>query len=263
MKRRQFFKQTLTATALATLPSIHAADPSRPRQNRELYELRIYTFQSNQTTAKLDGYLKDALIPALERLHLGPVGVFTPADTVPSPIVYVLIPFPNLESFASLHLRLEADPNYAQAARDFLTAPKSQPAYDRFESWLMAAFAGMPKLEAPAYRKEPERIYELRTYESPNEDKAKKKIEMFNKGEIGIMKRLKMGPVFYGEKLVGPRMPNLTYMLSAESRDAHKTHWKGFGPDPEWAKIKDLPEYADTVSKITSIYLKPAEYSQL
>src|SRR4029079_9533270 len=104
--------------------------------------------------------------------------------------------------------------------------PKSAPAFTRIQSWFLVAFAGLPKLEQPAYSLEKKpRIFELRTYESYSEAKALKKIEMFNSGEIDLMRDVKLGPIFYGQGLIGHDLPHLTYMLSGETREAHKEHW--------------------------------------
>ena len=57
------------------------------------------------------------------------------------------------------------------------------------------------------------RILELRIYESHSTKAGQKKIEMFNEGgEIAIFRKTGLRPVFFGETLIGPLMPNLTYM---------------------------------------------------
>jgi hypothetical protein len=86
---------------------------------------------------------------------------------------------------------------------------------------------------------------------------------MFNKGEIHVMRRVGLGPVFYGQSLVGRDRPHLTYMLWAEDPDAHKQHWAAFGADEEWKRLKVMPEYADTVSKTSNKFLVPTDYSQI
>jgi len=45
--------------------------------------------------------------------------------------------------------------------------------------------------------------------------------------------------------------------------EAHKESWSKFGPHPEWQRIIKLEEYANTVSSITRVFLKPVDYSQL
>jgi hypothetical protein len=103
----------------------------------------------------------------------------------------------------------------------------------------------------------------MRTYESFSEVKALKKIEMFNSGEIATMKEVGLAPVFYGQALIGANLPHLTYMTSAENDQVHKQHWDAFGKHPVWLKLKNDPQYADTVTKITKRFLKPTAYSQI
>jgi hypothetical protein len=178
--------------------------------------------------------------------------------------VLVLRTYPSLEVFATATARLSADPEYQKAGAEYLNSPKSNPAFDRIDSWLMLAFAGLPKLELPAYCKEKRaRMFELRTYESHSELKALKKVEMFNSGEIDTMREVGLGPIFYGQALIGSNLPHLTYMLSAEDQEAHKKHWSAFGAHPTWNKLKNDPQYADTVSKIYNRFLVPTSYSQI
>ncbi len=60
---------------------------------------------------------------------------------------------------------------------------------------------------------------------------------MFNNGEIEIFQRIGMSPIFIGEAIVGPRLPNITYMLAFENLAAREKLWKEFGSDPGWKKI--------------------------
>jgi hypothetical protein len=59
-----------------------------------------------------------------------------------------------------------------------------------------------------------------------------------DQGEIDIFKRLGFKPVFWGETVIGPLRPNLTYMVSFDDLDAKNAHWKAFGGDPQWKKNK-------------------------
>jgi len=103
----------------------------------------------------------------------------------------------------------------------------------------------------------------MRTYQSYSEIKALKKVDMFNAGEIGVMQELNLSPVFYGQVLVGRDMPELTYMLCSPDMETHKRNWAAFGVHPTWVRLKTDPQYADTVSHITSRFLVPAAYSQI
>jgi hypothetical protein len=150
-----------------------------------------------------------------------------------------------------------------KAGADFLNAPAADPVYERIESSLLVAFEGMPHLAKPDTSKP--RIVNLRTYESHNERAAKKKIEMFNTKEMPIFQRVGLTPVFFGETVIGPRMPNLTYMLVFPDDAARKAAWGRFGADDGWHQLKSIPEFADKeiVSKITNRILTPEAYSEI
>jgi len=109
------------------------------------------------------------------------------------------------------------------------------------------------------------RLLNLRIYESHNDRANLKKIEMFNAGELAIFQRDGLMPVLFGKALLGSALPNLTYLLVFPDDEARKAAWDKFRADPEWIKLKSIPEYADKeiVSKITNILLTPAKYSEV
>lgn len=236
-----------------------AAEPKKPG---ELYELRAYRLKADGRK-RLDDYLSKAFIPALKRLGAGPVGVFSepPADGTIK--VHVLIVHATAESVVTLPARLAADEEHRKAAADYDAAKPADPVYARVESSLLAPVEGMPKLEKPDPAKP--RLFNLRVYESHNERAARKKVEMFNKGELAIFRRVGLTPVLFGEALVGALMPNLTYLLVFPDDDARKAAWDRFRGDAEWLKLKAVPEYADKeiVSRITNLLLTPAGYSEI
>jgi len=277
MKRREFLKASLAVTTLAGLNCAQAQSQATigPSSSnvREYYELRVYRLKSSADRGLVDTYLSKALIPALNRLGSKPVGVFVqqertgahqPTEVTDPLAVCVLIPYPAMWKFPPIIAGLNADAEHQAAGAEYLQSPKTKPAFERIDSWLMVAFAGMPKVELPAYCREKKgRMFELRTYESYSEVKALKKVEMFNAGEIEVMREVGLGPIFFGQALIGNSLPHLTYMLSAEDQEAHKKHWDAFRGHPTWDKLKNDPQYADTVSKIANRFLVPTPYSQI
>lgn len=279
LPRRDFLKTSLAATAAVTLSTkLSATGPQLSA--REFYELRCYRLQAgtrlkaDANPALLDAYLEHALLPALGKSGVHPVGVFTELDVnkdaataapkANSP-VWVLIPHSSLDSFVQVSATLNADPAVQAAGADYLQVAKSAPAFERIDSWLLLAFAGMPKLELPAFSRErvPTRVFEMRDYESHSEVKALNKIAMFNDGEIELMKDLGMNPVFFGQALTGPDLPHLRYITSGPDIATHLAGWKKFGPDPRWQKMRTDPRYADNTSKNTARFLTPKPYSQI
>jgi hypothetical protein len=87
---------------------------------------------------------------------------------------------------------------------------------------------------------------------------------MFNQGgELAIFQRCGMTGVFFGQTLIGSRLPSLTYMLGFPSEDDQKKAWDTFRNDPEWKRLSKADEYKDVVSKVTNLILRPEHGSQI
>ncbi|MEL7499254.1 MAG: NIPSNAP family protein [Planctomycetota bacterium] len=232
--------------------------------NEEYYELRIYKIFDYEKQMLAEAYLETALVPALKKMGIERVGVFTNHDDENDHSMFVLIPYTSLDQFSQMTNKLDADDEYQNRAAIYFDRPLKDPVFERIESRFLKAFAGMPTMEIPELTKtKAERIFELRLYQSHTEDHARRKVKMFNDGEIQIMRDVKLGPVFFGQTLIGHDSPNLVYMLSSTDKQAHKQHFKDFLAHPEWKRIKDLKEYKGTVSKIQNWFLTPTRYSSI
>jgi NIPSNAP len=264
MERRDFMTGSLATSAFALA---HQASGEVPASKaREFYELRKYHLQSGPQIKLTESYVADALIPALNRLGIAPVGAFHLDIGPETPTLYLLLPCASLETLATAELKLTQDGAFMKAAELFWNAPAVAPAFQRIESSLLIAFEGWPKLTVPAATaKGGKRIFQLRTYESPSSQAHVRKVEMFHHGEFEIFQRTGFGQVFYGDTLIGPRMPNLTYMLTFPDMAALTTSWDAFRADPEWKKLSGSPRYnyEAIVSNITNLVLSPAAFSQI
>ncbi|MEJ2010164.1 MAG: NIPSNAP family protein [Acidobacteriota bacterium] len=260
MKRRDFLASSLAASAALAQGSAGEAQTSKT--SRDFYELRFYQLTRGSKLNRIHQYFRDAAIPALNRIGIEPVGVFNTLVGPISPSIYVLLPHRSLESVATLEERLRSDAEYLKRGADFLDAPATDPAYVRYESSLMQAFSCHPQITSPPKGK---RIFELRTYESSSKNYNLNKVEMFCSGEVDIFVRSGFHPVFFGEKLIGQRMPNLTYMLSIGSMAERDKAWKAFGADPQWKELTSSPKFSSgpNVVNITNYFLTPAPYSQI
>lgn len=259
MKRRSFIQMSLATLGTTAMTTAAGAAEQKPR---ELYELRVYSLLARKQE-RLDGYLSRSFLPALKRYGIGPVGVFVEKGDADERKVYVLIVHPSAEQVVSLSARLHADEEYHKAAKEYFDARPDDPVYTRINSSLLGAIEGMPRLARPDTGKP--RLLNLRIYESHNERAAQKKIEMFNKSELAIFRRVGLTPVFFAETLVGSAMPNLTYMLVFPDDAGREAAWARFIKDEEWQKLRAIPEYADKeiVSRITNKTLMPTAYSEL
>lgn len=265
--RRLFMKASLltgaTAIAAPLLNPAIAMGADMPADKPEFYELRVYQLKDEKQQQLVEAYWQNAAIPALNRLGIKNIGVFTELKPAGQTRIYILTPFAGLADFTKITDELIKDSTYKKQGAAYLDAPATDPAYERIDSSLLKAFVHTPKMVIPDQKT---RLFELRQYQSASESAGKKKIEMFNdKGEIDIFKRLGFDPVFFAETLIGELRPNLTYMITFADMAAHDSHWKAFGNDPEWKTISSDPDYADAklVSKITSTFIVPTAYSQI
>lgn len=237
------------------------------QDNRQFYLIKLYHFDEPAQQKNTEDFLQKAWLPAIHKLGIKQVGVFTPVgnDTAGKKKLYVLLPLSSLNDVYRLDDALLKDQQYLSAGASYIQATHNQPAYNRMEMFLLRAFTDMPEMEKPVLSGPvTERVYELRSYEGATEKLYRKKVEMFNKGgEIKLFKRLSFNAVFYGEVLTGGRMPNLMYMTSFDNMDERNKHWKNFGDDPEWKRLSALPEYQHTISKLDIILLHPTTYSDL
>jgi hypothetical protein len=262
MQRRQFLASSLASSALAVARRGEAQTPAAAHA-REFYQIRRYTLQSGPQSALTEHYVSEALIPALTRRGMGPIGAFRLDFGPETPQLYVLIPGPSAEALATLDLDLAKDAEFLKTADPFWNAPATAPAFLRVEYSMLAAFEGWPKVTPPAVKGK--RIYQLRTYESPSYRDHVRKVEMFHNGEFDIFKAAGFNLVFFGDTIVGPRMPNLTYMLSVPDAAAMDVHWAAFRDNPDWKKLSADSRYAyeAIVSNITNLVLSPLSCSQI
>ena len=261
MERRNFLAGTLAASALTVAQGAGAQTQDQPSKQREYYQIRRYFMQSGPQTSMTEKYISEALIPALAGKG-GPVGAFRLDIGPETPTFYVLIPVSSPAAAASLELDLNQNETYVKAAEPFWSAPASSPAFVRVDSSLLIAFEGWPKIAPPEKGK---RIFQLRTYESPSYRDHVRKVEMFHSGEFDFFKNAGFHQVFFGDTVIGPRMPNLTYMLSFGDSAELEAKWKVFANDPAWKKLSSDPKYAfeSIVSNITNLILSPLSASQI
>jgi hypothetical protein len=232
---------------------------------REFYEIKVYHLKDKAQEDRVDTYLQQAFLPAVHRAGIKQVCVFKPVgnDTAADRRIYVFIPFNSLNEYAGLSAKLFKDKEYNTSGSDYLDAPYNNPPYIRMESIQCEAFPDMPRMQLPKLKGPMgQRIYELRSYESPTERYHISKVKMFNEGgEVKLFKRLNFNAVFYSRVIAGCRMPNLMYMTTFENKADRDEHWKAFIDSPEWKVLTGLAEYKNNVSRNETILMTPVEYS--
>ena len=235
------------------------AVPSEPAA-AHYFELRYLYARNGAQPARTNDFLKQVWLPGVKKLGLSPAGAFQPVIAEGSPFTLLLTPFPSFAAVETLMPRLLADPDFAAGYEKF---HQPDPGFLRQETIVLKGFDANPAITLP--RAGDNHIFELRTYESNNALTLRRKIKMFNEGESAIFQRLGMQPVFFGESLIGPRQPSLTYMLSYKNLAARDAMWAAFGSDPAWQKLRATPGYSDAeiVSNISNMILRPAAGSDI
>lgn len=269
MKRRELLKTTLAAGVTGLTPGIGAGMSKTGgvsvAETNHYYELRTYDLRNDLQPARSNEYFEKHLVPALKRAGVGTIGAFSVVSGQRTPSLILLIDYRSLAEAQTVAEKLAADQEYLAAAKGF--DKSGQIPYVRYESALMRAFDGHPRPELPPAgdAKRPARIFELRTYESQTPTSLRSKIDMFNQEEIKIFRDCGFANIFFGEMVIGPRMPNLTYLIGFDDLAAREKAWDTFRVNPDWLRIKGRKEWADAevVSNITASYLRPTSFSQI
>ena len=232
---------------------------------RAIIELRWFRMRSGKQVERTTDYLRHGWLPAAHRAGVGPVGFFSPLVGEESPFMLALTSFPSLAGIGDLARKLAADAEFQKANAEY-NSTAGELSYIRMENSLLLAFPSMPAVEPPpsGEGRQP-RIFEMRTYESPNDATLERKVKMFGDGEIAAFRRSGMLPVFFGAAIVGRDLPKLTYMLAYDDWASREKTWAAFGKDPGWQKLRATPGLSDPeiVSNISNTLLRPLPFSPI
>ena len=259
MKRRH----VLSAVTASALIDLSATAAESPNHFLEIRQWRLHNTTEEQPK-RLAEYLEKGFGPALERAGAKLAGSFTNFIGADGPYYLTVAEFRSWAAMGDSLNAMRADEAHRRELQN-LSGGQGLP-FVRVESSVLRCFDAMPTVLADnsAPPASP-RIFELRTYESQTFSTLPRKVDMFNHGEMQIFQRLGMRPVFFGETIVGPKQPNLMYMLSYNDWDARDRLWKEFSSDPEWKKLSGPADMKDPqiVSNISNVILKPMAFSRL
>lgn len=256
-------KKTFQVLLFICIATVAFANNSKPKQY--YYQIIVYHTKSDAQVASIDGYLKNAYLPALHKSGIEKIGVFKPIsnDTGSDKRIYVFIPMKSIDQIEKLDEAIWKDAEHEKNGASYLNTSHTQPAFQRKESMLVKAFEKMPGFAIPNLTGTvAEKIYEFRSYEGATEKLYRSKVDMFNAGgEIALFERLQFNAVFYGAVLSGAQMPNLVYMTSFNNQAERDAKWKTFSADPEWKTLSSMPKYLNTVSHADIILMHATDYS--
>lgn len=239
--------------------------PHATMAQQQLIEVRFYHFQSEDFAAEFDQMMAQAAIPLMEKHQVGPVGVFQVADSpeLGANARVTIVPYDSMEQMLKMRQAFNDDESFLRNAEAYLDQETGKPPYDRVESMLLQAFSGMPQLKVPGTGEDKQRLFELRTYKSENEVQGVLKVQMFHEGEMEIFTNTGLNAVFYGDAVIAPNLPQLTYLLVHEDQAAKDKAWQTFIGAPEWKALSSEPKYQVIKLKITRHMLKATDASQI
>lgn len=258
MERRSFLKKSALATGAAVAASSSSLNASpAPIIEKDFYELKVYYLNRGSGRNRLQKYYREAVIPFLKKRG-AKVIAFNEYSMAEPPVMYILHAYKSLSDYYEATLAMRTDSEFLEAASEYTAIPSDKPVYERFETFLLEAFDGFPRLNEPDKKGG---LLEMRIYESYNEDAGIRKVKMFNDGEIQLFNKLGFHPLMFSQNLAGQYMPALTYMMWFNDMEERDALWSTFGPSPEWKVMSAKEEYANTVSKIHKKFLVPVDLS--
>lgn len=260
MKRRSFLKNSAMAAGALSVAMPAIGNQAAATGTKSLFEIRVYhVSRVNNAKNLLEQYFKEAFIPFLTKRNIK-FGAFTDYSLEEPIKLYVLLAFPDPSAYLSMQQDLFTDETFVKTSGKYNNIPASEAVYNRYETFLLEAFDALPALTIPSEKK---KLFELRTYESANEDAGRRKIAMFNNEEIALFLKVGLQPIFFGRIIAGQYMPALTYMVGFRDMADRESAWSRFGSHDDWKRMQAKPEYAETVSNIYKTFLIPTDYSQI
>jgi hypothetical protein len=134
---------------------------------------------------------------------------------------------------------------------------------------VIAAFLagfGVHALWAPAIASaQSPRVFEIRTYTSPDADKLKALHARFRNHTMRIFQKHGMTSIGYFAPQDAPLSQNtLIYVIAHASREQAQKNWDAFRADPEWQKVAaESNANGNIVMKVDSVFADATDYSPL
>ena len=258
--RRSFMHSMGGATMLSAMGGSAQAQGSKKKTS--FYRLGFYYMRQGDQGARMNKFLASQM-PLFKRVIPGPLGIFTVFVGPHSPAMVTLGGYPGLAEMEAATAKFQSDPGFQKALAEMEDGP--EPPYDRADTVLLQATDYSPEIVPLKEKPKSARILELRVYHSPTQRQLRALHERFAGPEIRIFHRVGVNPILYTSTLIGPNMPNLTYLTPFASLAEREKAWDAFGADPEWIKARkeSIDRAGQISSQISITLLKPADYSPI
>jgi hypothetical protein len=268
MNRRTLLQSALpSAVAAVSWSELKAQTNARSSMSQKPHLIELKKYQLRNTTdgivKKTIDFLGEHQLSALQKAGAVTTAAFRSGLGPGTPYVVTLASFPDMAAYETASQKLASDSAYQKALSEFNGNANMN--FLRMETSLLRGFPTAPAIEIPKVKQGVNRVFELRTYESNNSGTLARKIKMFDDGEIALFRKVGMSVVFFGETIVGPNMPNLTYLVAYDSLADRERIWKDFVTSDEWKVMSKLPGLSDgeVVSNISAEFLSALPFSNV
>ncbi len=225
-----------------------------PGKRTSFFLLENYYLKNGTQPGRIHDFFSQARLPALNKVHSGPKIFLEALVASHMPQAAVILGFQSLDEMPALGAKLDADKDYTRALETWESAPE-QP-YEHMSATLLAATNYCPEVKPLAEPPKSPRIFELRVYHSPTWRQLKALHERFAGPEVRIFQRVGVHPILYSSTMIGPSLPNLTYVIPFATLAEREKAWSAFGADPEWVKVrKESIERHGQISSVMQISL--------
>ena len=229
---RRTFVQTLGAAGMLAQTEAHAAEVTATKTR--VYRIDYFYYRQGEQAERLNQFFSSQVPLFLK--HMRAFGVFTAVMAPRAQTMMVLSGFGGAEDMAAAAAKVEADAGYEKAHTELEGG--AQPPFDSVQRVLLQATSFSPEIVVPAEKPKAPRYFELRVYHSPTRRQLKMVHERFAGPEIRIFHRSGVHPILYADTVIGPDMPNLTYLIPFTSLGDREKAWDAFNADPEWVKVR-------------------------
>ena len=235
-----------------------AADTSGKKT--KIYRLTFFYMRMGEQGSRMNQWLASQM-PLLKKTIPGPVGVFQVFVGPHLPAMMALTGFPGLAEMEAATNAYRNDPGFQKAVGELERG--EEPPYDRADTMLLEATDYSPEIAPLTQKPKPSRIFELRVYHSPTLRQNRLLHERFAGPEIKIFHRVGVHPILYSTTLIGPNMPNLTYLTPFATLAEREKAWDAFGADAEWIKVRkeSIDRGGQVTNQISIMLLRPTDYS--
>lgn len=231
MDRRSF----ITAAGLNLMAQIAVPIEAQTQAARTtLYRIDYFYYRQGDQVNRLNQFFSSQ-VPLFVK-HMRALGIFTGIFAPHAQTMMVLSGFANANDELAAAESIEADPGYRKAHAEFEKG--AEPPFDSAQRVLLRATSFSPGIVRPAEQPRTPRYFELRIYHSPTLRQLAMVHERFAGPEIRIFHRSGIHPIMYADTIIGPDLPNLTYLIPFASLADREKAWDAFNSDPEWVKVR-------------------------